>query len=378
MMSKIVHFGKYYPPDAGGIESVTSSLAQGAVSAGHDVAVVCFKKAPADENSVMHGVRVVRLPIAKLVASQPLGLRYFWACLKEARKADVVHLHVPNMVGALCALLIGRRPRLLVHWHSDVINKGMLGKLLQPLEVALLKRADCVVATSPVYADASPHLSRFRNKVSVVPIGVMDVSPAGFEHGSQQLPQELEERLAGKKLILAVGRLVPYKGFDVLIAAARHLPDDAAVVIVGGGPLQESLQASIREAGMECRVHLAGRLSDESLHTLFSRAALYCLPSVTRAEAFGVVLLEAMAYGLPIVATNIPGSGVPWVNQHGVSGINVPVNDPEALAQACNRILESEQERARFSEGARLRFTTEFTEEVSVTRMMATYDRLVA
>lgn len=379
MMSKIVHFGKYYPPDAGGIESVTSSLAQGAVNAGHDVSVVCFKKAPADENSVMHGVRVVRLPIAKLVASQPLGLGYFWACLKEARRADVVHLHVPNMVGALCALLIGRRPRLLVHWHSDVVNKGLLGRLLQPLEVALLKRADCVVATSPVYADASPHLSRFRDKVSIVPIGVVDVSrPAGFQHGSPQLPPELEERLAGKKLILAVGRLVPYKGFDVLIAAARHLPDDAAVVIVGGGPLQESLRTSIREAGVECRVHLAGRLSDEVLHALFARAALYCLPSVTRAEAFGVVLLEAMAYGLPIVATNIPGSGVPWVNQHGVSGINVPVSDPEALAQACNRILGSEQERTRFSEGARLRFTTEFTEDVSVKRMMATYDRLVA
>ncbi|MGY2487101.1 glycosyltransferase [Cupriavidus sp. CP313] len=377
-MAKIVHFGKYYPPDAGGIESVTSSLAQGAANAGHDVSVVCFRKAPADANSVMSGVRVVRLPIARLVASQPLGFRYLLACLKAARHADVVHLHVPNMLGALCALLIGGKPRLLVHWHADVINKGVLGKLLKPLEVGLLKRADCIVGTSQVYAEASPLLSRFGDKVAVVPIGVTDVREASAAHGASPLPWELEDRLAGRKLILAVGRLVPYKGFDVLIEAARQLQDDAVVVIVGGGPLRESLQAAIRDAGVEGRVHLAGRLSDDALHALFARAALYCLPSVTRAEAFGVVLLEAMAYGLPVVATNIPGSGVPWVNQHGVSGINVPVNDPVALAQACNRILDSDEERARFSEGARQRFMTEFTEEVSVKRMMAMYDRLVA
>jgi len=378
-MPKIVHFGKYYPPDAGGIESVTSSLAQGAAKAGYDVTVVCFKKSAADDVSVVDGVRIIRLPISKLVASQPLGLKYLKVCLDEARKADVIHLHVPNMLGALCCLLIGKKPRLLVHWHADVINKGFLGKLMMPLEVALLKRADCIVATSQVYAEASPFLSRFKHKVSVVPIGVTDVREGAVStDGSSHLPPELESKLAGKKLILAVGRLVPYKGFDVLIDAARHLRDDAVVVIVGSGPLKESLQAAIHRAGAAARVVLAGRLSDDALHALFARAALYCLPSVTRAEAFGVVLLEAMAYGLPIVATDIPGSGVPWVNQHGVSGINVPVSDAVALAQACNRILESEPERAKLSEGARRRFMTEFTEEVSVKRMMAAYGRLAA
>ena len=382
MMSKIVHFGKYYPPDAGGIESVTSSLAQGAASAGHDVTVVCFKKSAAEDDSVVNGVRILRLPIARLVASQPLGLRYLLACVKAARGADLVHLHVPNMLGALAALLMGRKPRLLVHWHADVINKGVLGRVLRPLEVALLKRADCIVATSQVYAHASPLLSQFESKVTVVPIGVTDArkqadapdaSPA-----AATVPPELSRKLAGRKVILAVGRLVPYKGFDVLIDAARRLRDDAVVVIVGGGPLQASLAAAIRDAGVEDRVILAGRLSDEALHALFAEASLYCLPSVTRAEAFGVVLLEAMAYGLPIVATDIPGSGVPWVNQQGVSGINVPVNDAAALADACNRILGSDVDRSRFSQGARQRFMTEFTEEVSVRRMMAAYDRLVA
>jgi glycosyltransferase involved in cell wall biosynthesis len=110
---------------------------------------------------------------------------------------------------------------------------------------------------------------------------------------------------------------------------------------------------------------------------LFDRAALYCLPSAHRAEAFGVVLLEAMSYGLPTVATDIPGSGVPWVNQNGESGLNVPAGDPVALAEACNQVLESAELRSRLSTGARQRFVSEFTEEIPVKRMMHVYDQVL-
>ncbi|MFN7506811.1 MAG: glycosyltransferase, partial [Limnobacter sp.] len=99
--------------------------------------------------------------------------------------------------------------------------------------------------------------------------------------------------------------------------------------------------------------------------------------STYRAEAFGVVLLEAMAHGVPIVASNIPGSGVPWVNQHGQTGLNVPVGDPKELATACNKILASEELRNKLSVGARRRFLSEFTEDVSVNRMIAIYKKLI-
>ena len=124
------------------------------------------------------------------------------------------------------------------------------------------------------------------------------------------------------------------------------------------------LQEAIVQDGVEDRVVLAGRLSDATLHVLFERANLFCLPSTYRSEAFGVVLLEAMTYGLPIVATDIPGSGVPWVNQHGFSGLNVASGDAKALADACNQILRSEELRSRLSKGARQRFVAEFTEDV--------------
>lgn len=374
-MASVVHFGKYYFPDAGGIESVTVSLAKGAAAHGHAVSVVCFEKALAKSEDLIDGVHVIRSPITKLVASQPIGLKYAWQCFSYARGADLVHLHAPNMLGALCALCVSSRVRLLVHWHSDVINKGLLGKILRPLESALLRRADRIVATSQVYADASVTLAPFRSKITVVPIGVPD---AKHEGPDSILPSSIEELVSDKKIILAVGRLVPYKGFSILIEAAKHLPTDTVVVIVGGGPLQQDLQQEVDAACVKGRVVLVGRLSDSALHALFERATLYCLPSISRAEAFGVVLLEAMAYGLPIVATDIPGSGVPWVNQQGISGFNVPIGNPEALAAACNQILASPEQRSRFSQGARQRFLAEFTEDVSVKRMMATYDRLLA
>lgn len=343
--------------------------------AGHHVSVVCFEKTPANKKEVMDGVHVTRAPIAKLLASQPLGFNYFFQCLSAAKNADIVHLHTPNMLGALCALFLPLKTRLLVHWHSDVINKGLLGKILRPLESALLRRANSIVATSQVYADASEALAPFKSKIAVVPIGVPDAKHQG---NGPRLSPALEERIVNRKIILAVGRLVPYKGFDVLIQAAHQLAKDSVVVIVGGGPLREELQLAVELGGVKDRVLLAGRLSDASLHALFERATVYCLPSTYRAEAFGVVLLEAMAYGLPIVASDIPGSGVPWVNQHGLSGLNVPVGDPKALAEACNLILNSAELQAKFSEGARQRFLTEFTEDVSVKRMMVTYDSLVA
>ena len=142
--------------------------------------------------------------------------------------------------------------------------------------------------------------------------------------------------------------------------------------------MQRHLDEAVRATGVAEQVILTGRLDNGVLHALFQRAALYCLPSTSRAEAFGVVLAEAMAYGLPIVASDIPGSGVPWVNQQDNSGLNVPVGDPAALARACNEILNSTELRDRLARGARERFTSEFTEQQSVNRMLAVYDRLVS
>lgn len=369
-MAKIVHFGKYYSPDVGGIESVTITLAKGAARAGHFVSVVCFKKNLLQRHTLEDGVHVFRSPVSLQIQSQPLSLSYFILCIKESRNADIVHLHAPNILAGLCSLFLKRDCYLVVHWHSDIIGKALWTSIVRPLELLFLSRASVIITTSKKYADASKSLSLFRKKIKVIPIGVR--LPKFFDADSN-IPFEIEEALAGKRLILSVGRLVAYKGFDVLIQAVDNLPADSIVLIVGDGPLKAKLQSDIVSAGVMGRVILVGRLSDQALNQLFKRASLFCLTSISRAEAFGVVLLEAMSYGIPIIASDMPGSGMSWVNEHGVSGYNVLPGCPNAIAQACNKILSSTELHRALSLGAKNRFLLEFSEEIFIARVIDEY-----
>jgi glycosyltransferase involved in cell wall biosynthesis len=376
----VLHLGKYYHPDSGGIETVTKDLAQGAAHAGCQITVLCFGRVDRLVQERCGDVNVLRAPIWKLVASQPFGWKYVREFLRRARQFDIVHVHVPNMLAALMLLMARVPGKVVVHWHADIINKGWIGTLMRPLEWTMLRRADALVATSQAYADASPQLRRFSSKVHIVPIGIED-SDVFDDDASGDDPGPLTgavvtPALDGTPMILAVGRLVPYKGFDVLIAAARFLPAACRVVIVGGGERRAELEAQIRERQVADRVVLAGRLGDEALRALFRSAAIFCLPSVSRAEAFGVVLLEAMANGLPIVASDIAGSGVPWVNQHGVTGLNVPIGDAEALAAALTRLLADGARRAQMGRESRRRFETEFTAARASRRMLNLYGAL--
>jgi glycosyltransferase involved in cell wall biosynthesis len=366
---KILHVGKFYPPDIGGIESVTSSLAEGAAAAGHDVTVACMGFHNASEVTE-GGVCVERSKLAAQVASQPLSFRYLVRAVWLARHADIVHFHAPNMLGALAVLLAGRRPRLLVHWHSDVRNKGLLGVLLRPLELALLRRADRIIATSLAYAEHSPLIQKHSYKVSIVPIGVKDAATPANAH--ERLPEFVMRRLRGRSLVLSIGRLVPYKGFSVLVEAAKWMPD-VLVVIVGNGPLKRVLTEASERAGVQESILFTGAVDAPTLSALLHNANLFCLPSVDRAEAFGVVLLEAMAHGLPVVATRIPGSGVSWVNLDGTSGINVEIQDSKALAEACNAIVEDPRLCEVLARGARDRYLSNFTENIFVAKVLAIY-----
>ena len=373
-LPRILHFAKYYPPEQGGMESVTQVLAEGLAQHGNAVKVLCFTtQTPGSEQR--QGVAVVRVPVELERASQPLGWRYFNQGLRAAQQADIVHLHAPNLLASLMCLMLPRRVKVLVHWHSDVVGKGRLGALVRPLERRMLERADVVVATSQAYADASPMLTEVASKVRVIPIGIPPPPP----HERAPTPfvgRDFNDFLAGRQFVLALGRLVPYKGFSVLIDAARHLPAGCAVIIGGAGPLADELANQVQRLGLQDRVLLAGRVSDAELEHLFSRAMAFCLPSIERSEAFGVVLLEAMARGVPCVATNIPGSGTSWVNLQGVSGLNVAPADPVALAAALQSLHDHPTQRAALAAGAEARFQALFTAQESVAGFTALYEAL--
>jgi glycosyltransferase involved in cell wall biosynthesis len=377
--ANIVHFGKYYPPDEGGIETVTATLARGAAAAGYRVDAVCFAGlSVADTDDA--GVHVRRLPQRIRMNSQPLG----WAYLREAvslgRRADIVHVHTPNMLAAVAALCIGRRPRIVVHWHSDVVAKGLAGMLVRPLEAALLRRADRIICTSKAYAEGSRPLAGHAARIATVPIGVADPPQfvGGVAAARAQWPAPIRDFAAHRPTVLAVGRLVPYKGYATLIDAAARMRSGAALVVVGAGPLAEDLRERIQRVDVADRVLLAGRVDDPTLVALRAGADIFCMPSVERSEAFGVALVEAMACGLPLVATRIKGSGVPWVNLDGASGLNVEPGDAAGLAEALDRLVVQPGERARLAAGARQRYLECFTEQRSVDSMLTVYRDLLA
>lgn len=373
----VLHLGKFYPPDNGGIESVTAALARGTAAAGVRTTVFCFEEHGRGD-ALDQGVQVLRVPAFKL-ASQPLSRAYYVRGLQLARQADIVHVHSPNMLAAVVIARLPPGPKVVLHWHSDVVGKGWLAKLTRPIERAMLRRADQVVCTSQAYADASETLRPFLDKVVVVPLGVPEVPQPqpSIAEAIDALPAALRAHLGQRPLVLAVGRLVPYKGFDVLIDAAGRLSTDAAVVIVGGGPLQDTLRGQLVQRGLNGRVVLAGRVDDGTLAALQRLATVYCMPSVERSEAFGVALAEALARGLPAVATQIAGSGVPWVNLDGVTGINVPPGDASALAAALDRLLSDANLRDRMALGARQRYETLFTEHQSIARTLDVYRKLL-
>lgn len=358
---KIVHFAKFYPPEYGGIESVTEALATDHAAADNDVEVICFTRVlPKLERTGRLKIR--RVKAQKEIASQPLALSYLKACQTAARNADIVHVHTPNMLAALAVLRLPRHVRVMIHWHADIENKGAIGRFVRPIERAMLRRADVVVTTTQAYAEASPALTKFQDRVKVIPIGIADIATVPkFE-------------VSTPPYVLFVGRLVPYKGLDVLLDAIAMVNSNIEFRIVGIGPMLAELTAHAQRLDIADRVKFVGRVEEDQLQDLMEGAAIFCLPSINRLEAFGVVLLEAMRAGRAVISTNIPGSGVPWVNS---SGINIPVRDPRALAEAIEGLLANPEKIASLGKSARTRFETNFSRRLMSDRFLCLYRSLL-
>ena len=283
---------------------------------------------------------------------------------------DIIHVHHPDPMACLALFLSGYKGKVVLHWHADVGKQKMLLKLYRPLQEWLLKRADVIVGTTPVYLAESPFLTRVQPKVKCLPIGIEPVPACPERTG------ELLGRYPEKKIIFALGRLVEYKGYRYLIEATRYLGDNYVVLIGGEGVLKEELQNEIVTLGAEEKVKLLGRIPDEELPAYYNACTLFCLSSIQKTEAFGIVQIEAMSCGKPVVATRISHSGVAWVNEHGVSGLNVMPRDAKALADAIRTIAGDELAYRKFSAGAEKRYRDMFTKDKMINNVLDIYNKL--
>jgi rhamnosyl/mannosyltransferase len=287
------------------------------------------------------------------------------------REYEIIHIHHPDPMACLALFLSGYRGKVVLHWHSDILKQKMLLRFYKPLQRWLIRRADIIVGTTPVYVQQSPFLKHVQQKIDNIPIGINALRP------DLARAADIKDRYEGKKIVYSLGRLVAYKGYEHLIKAAQYLDNTYMILIGGGGPLQASLQQLIDETGVGNRVELLGYIEDDQqIAASFLACDVFCLSSIWKTEAFGIVQIEAMSCGKPVVATRIPESGVSWVNEDGVSGYNVEPEQAEALADAIVRIMSDPQRYAALSAGARQRFETLFTQEKMIDKCLSIYQSL--
>jgi rhamnosyl/mannosyltransferase len=270
--------------------------------------------------------------------------------------------------------LLSARPRahaVVVSWHSDIVRQKRLLRTFAPFMHAVLRRADAIVCATPNHIDTSEVLPAYRSKCVVIPYGI---SLTALQETAAVRADAMTVRASfgGGPLILAVGRLTYYKGFEHLIRAMRDVRGH--LVVIGEGPLRRSLEAVAKESAVADRVHLLGEISGE-LAPYYHACDVFVLPSVERSEAFGIVQLEAMACGKPVVNTALP-SGAPFVSRHEHSGLTVRPGDPGALAAAINTLLDRPSLRRALGEAGRDRVAREFSKEAMATQMLELYGRL--
>ncbi|RLG11868.1 glycosyl transferase family 1 [Candidatus Pacearchaeota archaeon] len=372
---KVLHIGKYYPPVFGGIERATFDIVEELNKRDIKTDVICFNSKNKYVEDEFNNYKVFRVKTNFILASAPISFQIFIKLkqIVESGNYDILHFHHPNPIANLALFFCNlKNKKLVVHWHSDIIKQKILLKFYKPFQNWLLKKADIIIGTSPNYIKHSEHLKKFKNKCIAIPFGIKKL-----EVNSKKV-KEIKTYYKNKKIIFALGRYVSYKGFKYLIEAGKYLNENTIILIGGDGPLRNFYEKLIKKLSLQNRVKLVGNIPQEELGSYYEACDIFCLPSVEKNEAFGLVLLEAMSFGKPIVATNILGSGVPWVNQHGITGINVEPRDPKALAEAINIILNNKEMYKKFSQNALKRYKNEFTLEKEIEKIIKLYLKLIS
>lgn len=357
---KILQVNKAYYPHVGGIESLVRQYSE-ELSQRPDTEVkvlVCRDERGGSFREKINGVDVTRAGSLGTYFSCPLSFSFIRKFRKMSKNADVVEIHLPFPLADLALLLSGFKGRVVIAWHSDIVKQKKLMFFYKPLMKTLLKRADCIITATKGHIDGSDYLPEYREKCRVIPYGVTPREYLSVER--KPVLTELSSNKSSVKVFFT-GRLVYYKGADVLLKAFKYVKN-CELFIAGTGELEAELKAFAKANGMEKTVHFLGFLPDKTLRQAYGDCDIFVLPSVVKSEAFGIVQLEAMVYGKPVINTSLP-SGVPHVSIDGETGITVPPSDEKALAKAINTLAENKELREKYGRNAAERVEKYFNEK---------------
>lgn len=359
-MLKILEVNKFYAPHIGGIETLIEQRAQ---HFSHDPdaevkVLVCQEQKGKGSVSIMDGVEVTKCSSLGTFFSCPLSFSFFRKFREMADWADVVEIHTPFPLGDAACLLSRCKCRVVIAWHSDVVKQKHLLKLYKPLLKRFLRRADAIITATKGHIDGSAFLPEFRDKCHIIPY------PLEIERyrDAERFPILKPEQPEAVKLLF-VGRLVYYKGVEVLLEAFKMV-HGCELFLCGTGVLEDTLR--MQAEGLP--VHFMGRLSDAELKAAFADCDILVLPSVENSEAFGIVQQEAMAYGKPVINTSLP-TGVPYVSIHGQTGLTVPPRDAKALAEAIQKLADDADLRRIYGKNAEQRVLSEYDCKTNMRRI---------
>jgi rhamnosyl/mannosyltransferase len=370
----ILHIYKDYPPILGGIENHVRLLAEAQIERGHRVTVLVTNPAGRRTTIIEEGgVVVVRAARLGTVVSTPLSL----ALLQQLSRIrpDVVHLHFPYPVGEVSQWILRRGRATVLTYHSDVVRQQSIMRFYRSVLVRILTQVNAIIIGSPPMQNSS-YLQPHRDKLHLIPYGIPLArfrNPPTTEDLSRLYSRYGDilhgSRSQGEFLLLFVGRLRYYKGLDNLIRALPGMP--ARLIVVGIGPMEEEWKALAVETGAGDKITWLGEVPDADLPALYHVADLFTLPASHPSEAFGLVQVEAMAAGLPVVCTEL-GTGTSYVNRDGVTGLVVPPGDPAALRDAVNHLIADPDLRRAMGAAARAR-ASEFDLNEMVDKVLALY-----
>ncbi len=356
---RIIEVNKAYFPHTGGIETLVKQYSQDLQKNGFEVnTLVCRDDFGKAYHEIIDNINVTRAGSLGTYFSCPLSLSFIKFFRKMSENADIIHIHVPFPLADLALLLSGYKGKVIISWHSDVVKQKKLLVLYKPLLKYLLNRADCILVATKGHIKGSEWLKEYKSKCKILPYGINPDNYSNIHRRS--ILEEISSNPDGIKVFFT-GRLVYYKGVDTLIKAFRKVNSNCELFIAGTGVLENQLKEMAYKYGLSERVHFLGFLPEEQLKQAYSDCDIFVLPSVARSEAFGIVQIEAMFYGKPVINTNLE-SGVPYVSIHGKTGLTVQPENSVQLAKAINFLCENKSIREKFGKSARERVLTVFNE----------------
>jgi glycosyltransferase involved in cell wall biosynthesis len=378
-MIKVLHISKRYPPYIGGIETECHDICE-SLKGRVEQKVVAFNDGSRTIEETYDGIDVIRVGVQTIVSSQPLAKDYGKIIhnVFKTYNPDIIHFQYPNPFAAFFVLREMKRVhfkgKFILNWNCDIIKQKFLMKFFNKQNIELINRADIVTVITPTYVKDTSYLPYYKKDYELLSCRIGD-SRIKVTDNQREIAKQIRSKYQNKKICFFFGRHVEYKGLTYLIDSDKYLNQkDVQIIIGGSGPLTNQLK---KQASSYSNIIFTGRLSDDEINAYLLACDIFVFPSITRNEAFGISLAEAMYFGKPSVTFTIKGSGVNWVSLNGLTGLEVENKNSKEYAKAVQTLCDNDALRIKLGKNAKQRADELFSVKKFSENVNSIYSKLI-